>query len=182
VKIEYKNGKDELFFYPNEDTEIYIGTRPTGTKNFISDENIDTRSFTEIEKESSINNDMAEYQKLMELSKGVQPKTFSVGTRTWTLNKFGNYDWSDPTSGQIYMRNIDMETGESIPEPALNEPVNPELIQKDLEYIDSIRKALELDIKFAELGYDLNDLIKRLASAKTMKEYNDVQEIFNKLC
>jgi hypothetical protein len=133
-------------------------------------------------EKSSISDDMAEYTKLVEQNKGVQPKTFTVGTRTWTLNKFGNYDWADPTSGQIYMRNVDMETGESIPEPALNEPVNPELIQKDLEYIDSIRKALELDIKFAELGYDLNDLIKRLASAKTMKEYNDVQEIFNKLC
>ena len=133
-------------------------------------------------EKSSISDDMAEYTKLVEQNNGVQPKTFTVGTRTWTLNKFGNYDWADPTSGQIYMRNIDMETGESIPEPALNEPVNPELIQKDLEYIDSIRKALELDIKFAELGYDLNDLIKRLASAKTMKEYNDVQEIFNKLC
>jgi hypothetical protein len=133
-------------------------------------------------EKSSISDDMAEYTKLVEQNNGVQPKTFTVGTRTWTLNKFGNYDWADPTSGQIYMRNVDMETGESIPEPALNEPVNPELIQKDLEYIDSIRKALELDIKFAELGYDLNDLIKRLASAKTMKEYNDVQEIFNKLC
>jgi hypothetical protein len=167
-----------------EPEQIHIlGTKQDieGFKEFVSGRPIAQPTETGGEK-SSISDDMAEYAKLIEQNNGVQPKTFTVGTRTWTLNKFGNYDWADPTSGQIYMRNIDMETGESIPEPALNEPVNPELIQKDLEYIDSIRKALELDIKFAELGYNLNDLIKRLAGAKTMKEYNDVQEIFNKLC
>jgi predicted NAD-dependent protein-ADP-ribosyltransferase YbiA (DUF1768 family) len=47
-KIEYKKERDELFFYPNDDTEIYIGDRPAGTKNFTIDEDIDTRSFTEL--------------------------------------------------------------------------------------------------------------------------------------
>lgn len=47
-KIVFKSGRDELFFYPNEDTEIYIGSRPTGTKNFTVEDNIDTRSFTEL--------------------------------------------------------------------------------------------------------------------------------------
>lgn len=168
------NGYDSLIGWIDQDVkdagrELVLYTQPTGP---VKDGS----------SESSINADIAEYQKLMEASNGVQPKTFTVGTRTWTLNKFGNYDWSDPTTKQIYMRNIDMETGQPMPEPSLSDPVNPELIQKDLEYINSIRKALELDIKFAELGYDLNDLIKRLVNAKTMKDYNDVQEIFNKLC
>jgi len=47
-KIEFKTGRDELFFYPDNNTEIYIGDRPTGTKNFTIEKNIDTRSFTEI--------------------------------------------------------------------------------------------------------------------------------------
>lgn len=33
-KIEFKDGRDELFFYPDSGEEIYIGERPTGTKNF----------------------------------------------------------------------------------------------------------------------------------------------------
>jgi hypothetical protein len=180
--VAYKNGKDELFFYPDNDTEIYIGARPTGAKNFISDENIDTRSFTQIKKESSINNDMAEYAKLVEQNNGAQPKTFSVGNRTWTLNKFGNYDWSDPTSGQIYMRNVDMETGESIPETKMNEPVDPALIEQSLNYIDSNRKLLALDHKFADMGYDINDIIRDLIEAKTMQDYFNVKEKLDKLC
>jgi hypothetical protein len=185
-EVEDKGSTSYVVFEPEQ---IYIlGSKQDieGFKNFVSTQPTQAPASTKPVKgggsDSSINADIAEYQKLMEASNGVQPKSFTVGTRTWNLNKFGNYDWSDPTTKQIYMRNIDMETGQPMPEPSLSDPVNPELIQKDLEYINSIRKALELDIKFAELGYDLNDLIKRLINAKTMKDYNDVQEIFNKLC
>ena len=132
--------------------------------------------------ESSINTDMEEYQKLVEASNSVQPKTFTVGTRTWNLNKFGNYDWSDPTTNQIYMRNVDMETGKSVPEPLREEPVNPKLIEANLNWINTNKKLLDLDNKLAFLGYDINDVIDKLVSAKTMGDYYDVQEIFNKLC
>ena len=47
-KIVRKGNREELFFYPDDDTEIYIGSRPGNTKNFILEENIDTRSFTEL--------------------------------------------------------------------------------------------------------------------------------------
>ena len=132
--------------------------------------------------ESSINTDMEEYQKLVEVSNGVQPKSFTVGTRTWTLNKFGNYDWSDPTTGQIYMRNINMETGESISEPTMNDPVDPALIEQSLNFIDSNRKLLALDHKFADMGYDINGIIRDLIEVKTMADYFKVKEILDKLC
>jgi hypothetical protein len=133
-------------------------------------------------EKSSISDDMAEYTKLVEQNNGAQPKTFTVGNRTWTLNKFGNYDWSDPTSGQIYMRNVDMETGESIPETKMNEPVDPALIEQSLNYIDSNRKLLALDHKFADMGYDINDIIRDLIEAKTMQDYFNVKEKLDKLC
>lgn len=132
--------------------------------------------------ESSINDDMSEYKRLTDEANGVQPKTFIVGTRTWTLNKFGNYDWSDPTTNQIYMRNVDMETGKSVPEPSREEPVNPKLIEANLNWINTNKKLLDLDNKLAFLGYDINDVIDKLVNAKTMGDYYDVQEIFNKLC
>ena len=36
--VMYKGNREELFFYPDENTEIYIGERPKGEKNFISEE------------------------------------------------------------------------------------------------------------------------------------------------
>ena len=133
-------------------------------------------------EKSSINDDMAEYTKLVEQNNGAQPKTFTVGNRTWTLNKFQNYDWSDPTTGQIYMRNVNMETGLSEEEAGMNEPVDPALIEQSLNYIDSNRKLLALDHKFADMGYDINDIIRDLIEAKTMQDYFNVKEKLDKLC
>lgn len=132
--------------------------------------------------ESSINTDMEEYQKLVEASNGVQPKTFTVGTRTWNLNKFGNYDWSDPTTNQIYMRNVDMETGKSVPEPGMNDPVDPKLIENSLNFIDNAKKLFDVETVLAQYGYDLNDLLKELEEVKTMQDYFKVKEKFDKLC
>lgn len=131
---------------------------------------------------TSLVTDMEEYNRLVTASNGVQPKTFTVGTRTWNLNKFGNYDWSDPTSGQIYMRNVNMETGELILESTMNDPVDPALIEQSLNFIDSTRKLLALDHKFADMGYDINDIIRDLMEAKTMQDYFNVKEKLDKLC
>ena len=131
---------------------------------------------------TSLVTDMEEYAKLVNANNGVQPKTFNVGTRTWTLNKFQNYDWSDPTTGQIYMRNINMETGISEEEPGMSDPVNPALIEQSLNFIDSNRKLLALDHKFADMGYDINDIIRDLMEAKTMQDYFNVKEKLDKLC
>ena len=109
-------------------------------------------------------------------------KTFTVGTRTWTLNKFQNYDWADPTTGQIYMRNINMETGLSEEEPNMNSPVDPVLIEESLNFIDSTKKLFDVENKLAFLGYDLNDIIKELEEAKTMGDYFKVKDKLDKLC
>jgi hypothetical protein len=133
-------------------------------------------------EQSSINDDMVEYTRLVEQNNGAQPKTFTVGTRTWTLNKFGNYDWSDPTSGQIYMRNINMETGVSVPEPLMNEPVDPALVEESLNFINSNRKLLALDHKLADMGIDINDFLKQVEQIKTMEDYFKAKKTIDKLC
>jgi hypothetical protein len=159
--------------------------------NQIAQKEMDLRELKEIQKgkgagkdmsNTSLVTDMEEYARLVAASNGVQPKSFAVGTRTWTFNKFGNYDWSDPTTGQIYMRNINMETGVAVPEPKMNEPVDPALIEQSLNFIDSNRKLLALDHKFADMGYDINDIIKDLMEAKTMQDYFNVKEKLDKLC
>jgi hypothetical protein len=172
---------DEIVNFKPEQIHI-LGSKQDieGFKRFVSTQS--TEPVKDGGSESSINTDMEEYQKLVEASNGVQPKSFTVGTRTWNLNKFGNYDWSDPTTGQIYMRNVNMETGQSIPEPGMNDPVDPELIEQSFNFIDTNRKLLALDHKFADMGYDIEDVLKQLAEAKTMEDYFKVKQILDKLC
>ena len=80
------------------------------------------------------------------------------------------------------MRNINMETGQSIPEPGMNDPVDPELIEQSFNFIDTNRKLLALDHKFADMGYDIEDVLKQLSEAKTMEDYFKVKQILDKLC
>ena len=75
-----------------------------------------------------------------------------------------------------------METGESISEPIMNDPVDPALIEQSLNFIDSNRKLLALDHKFADMGYDINDIIRDLIEVKTMADYFKVKEILDELC
>lgn len=131
---------------------------------------------------TSINNDIKEYDRLVRELNGDQPKKFTFGTRNWSLNKFGNYDWIDPITKQIYMRNVNLDTGLIQEEADLLKPVEPGLIQSSLDYIDSNRKLLSLENQFAEIGYDLEDLIKQLVEVKTMSDYFKIQEILNKIC
>ena len=125
---------------------------------------------------------MEEYNRLVTASNGVQPKSFTVGTRTWTLNKFGNYDWSDPTTNEIYMRNINMENGVSVPEPGMNDPVDPALVEESLSFINSNRKLLALDHKLADMGIDINDFLKQVEQIKTMEDYFKAKKTIDKLC
>jgi hypothetical protein len=128
----------------------------------------------------SIADDMAEFNKLVEANKGALPKTFTVGKRNWVLNPFGNYDSVDSETGEIYIRNANMQTGILEPEAGLKDPITPELKAQGLEYLET--NVDDLVEPLAELGYDIKDLMNNLANAKTFEDYNKVQEILNKLC
>jgi hypothetical protein len=185
---------------PQEIRNIIIDILTMGKNNFlkqylntekIAQKEIELRELKEIQKNkgagkdmsnTSLVTDMEEYDRLVTASNGVQPKTFTVGTRTWTLNKFGNYDWSDPTTNEIYMRNINMENGVSVPEPGMNDPVDPALVEESLSFINSNRKLLALDHKLADMGIDINDFLKQVEQIKTMEDYFKAKKTIDKLC
>lgn len=122
------------------------------------------------------------YNKLVKEAKGQQPKQFEVGRRKWMLNIYNNYDLVDNTTGDIYMRNVNMETGQQEQEPGLNDRINPEFISFQLNQLSIMREPLNLDQRLADIGYDINDIIDNLANAKTVEDYIKVKEILNKLC
>jgi hypothetical protein len=120
------------------------------------------------------------FNDLVKANKGVLPKTFMVADRKWILNGNGNYDLVDSATGDIFMKNISMETGLAEPEASQVEPLNEAVKTAGLEYLLSMQD--ELAEPLADLGYDIKDLMNNLAKAKTVEDYNKIQEILNKLC
>jgi hypothetical protein len=133
----------------------------------------------------SIEYDMKVYAYLLNERDGVQPQYFKAGpneNRVYNLNKFGNYDLIDAVTGEIYMRNINMETGKQETEPGLDAPVDPEVIDKALDRLITLRATTNIEEQLAERGYDIVDIINNLAEAKTQEDYNKITKILDKLC
>ena len=128
---------------------------------------------------------MKVYDYLFSEMNGVQPTDFNSGTdgiRMYKLNKFGNYDLVDKTTGEIYVRNLNMETGKQETEPGLDSPVDPEVIDKALDRLITLRATTNIEEQLATKGYDINDIINNLAEAKTQEDYNKITKILDKLC
>ena len=128
----------------------------------------------------SLEYDMKVYDYLFSEMNGVQPTDFNSGTdgiRMYKLNKFGNYDLVDKTTGEIYVRNINMETGKQETEPGLHSPVDPEVIDKALDRLITLRATTNIEEQLATKGYDINDIINNLAEAKTQEDYNKITKI-----
>lgn len=177
-------GKDSQFNYLHgiEQGTGEDGTRYSITLRHTPDVNPITTSQSNIQESGAIATDMQVYQALVAKNKGVSPKSFMSSNRKYILNRFGNYDLVDKDSGEIYMKNFNMNTGEQEEEPSQVIPVDSEIIRKEIEQIEALRKSLNLDEQLAELGYDINDIIDNLAKAKTVEDYNKIKEILNKLC
>jgi hypothetical protein len=66
------------------------------------------------EKSSTIATDIEVFNKLVSDNNGELPASFMVdGVRLWKIYKNGNYNLVDKDTGEIYMRNVNMETGKA---------------------------------------------------------------------
>jgi hypothetical protein len=135
-----------------------------------------------VKDERTIEEDMMMFQELVKANKGELPKSFMSGSRKWTINQYGNYDLVDATTGDIYQRNVNMETGLSEPEASQEETLDPAKKESALTKIQDMVKNQQLAEQLAIIGYDVKDLLNNLVKAKTMEEYNKVMEILDKLC
>jgi hypothetical protein len=132
--------------------------------------------------EATIDTDINVYKDLLAKNNGVQPQTFTSENKMYRLNKFGNYDLVDKTTGEIYMRNINMETGKQETEPGLDSPVDPVAKQAALDKLITQRATTNIEEQLAVKGYDINDIINNLANAKTQEDFNKITKILDKLC
>jgi hypothetical protein len=124
--------------------------------------------------------DMNEFNNLVSMTNGVKPTTFDVQARHWVLNNRGYYDLVDKTTGEIYLRDIDMQTGLQVYKPNMT-PVDEARRVNAIKYLNDNYKLL--DTVFAEKGYDIKDIISKLESLSTQEELNDIiTNILKKLC
>jgi hypothetical protein len=135
------------------------------------------------EKSSTIDTDIEVFNKLVSDNNGELPTSFMVdGVRLWKIYKNGNYNLVDKDTGEIYMRNVNMETGKAEVEAELAELITDEERETAMDQLLNLLELPGIVEKFAVLGHDPNDILNNLAKAKTREEYNKVMKIIDKLC
>jgi len=135
------------------------------------------------EKSSTIATDIEVFNKLVSDNNGELPASFMVdGVRLWKIYKNGNYNLVDKDTKEIYMRNVNMETGKAEIEAELTELITDEERETAMDQLLNLLELPGIVEKFAVLGHDTNDILNNLAKAKTREEYNKVMKIIDKLC
>ncbi len=176
------SGKNLNGYTGQEMADMFVNAGPIPV-NVIFHENFNKLVFNDsVKDERTIEQDMQMFQELVKANKGKLPKSFMSGSRKWTINQYGNYDLVDATTGDIYQRNVNMETGLSEPEASQEETLDPAKKESALTKIQDMVKNQQLAEQLAIIGYDVKDLLNNLVKAKTMEEYNKVMEILDKLC
>jgi len=147
--------------------------------------------------------DISRFKAYMEKSKGMKPKEFftsdtrfsifynpEAGRREtapqytkWLLNAEGYYDLIDQITGEMYIADVDLETGEKVTKIDPNKPVNNS--QRDA-FIKSLKDGIEeyrLDEVLAVKGYDIQEIISNLEAAKTQQELdNIINKVLKNIC
>ena len=130
--------------------------------------------------------DIDTFNNAVAMNGNIQPSEYYTGindAHKWRLNQKNLYDLVDATTGDIYLKNINLSKGvqENVDVPYT--PVNEE--ERDI-IIDSINEAVNnyrLDEILAEKGYDVNDIISNLEAASNQEELNNIiNKLLNKIC
>ena len=114
---------------------------------------------------------------------GKKPDSFVAGQSKWQLNSKGLYNLVDMNSNNVFLRDMDMETGKLVTEEDTSGPVDPKKVEREMKYFNSLVVNEKLDEVLAELGIDIFDVIDDLEKAKTNNEFDKIMsDIRKKLC
>jgi hypothetical protein len=115
---------------------------------------------------------------------GKKPDSFVAGQSKWILNSKGLYNLVDMNNNRsVFLRDMDMETGKLVTEEDNSGPVDPEKLEREMKYFNSLVVNEQLDEVLAELDIDIFDVIDDLENAKTNKEFDKIMsDIRKKLC
>jgi len=136
-------------------------------------------------EEPQINSDMEAFNAEVSKNQGKLPKEFTVGQRTWVLNNMKLYDLVDKASGKMFLKNMNMFTGNISQEITLEKPVNRKQLYNFAKQLASGVKEYKLDQLLAVKGISVDDIINDISNNKitTQSQLNDkINEILKAIC
>ena len=107
----------------------------------------------------------------------VFPKEFNASNgRRYLLNDNNLYDLVSPDGKTMYLRNINLKTGqvESVLEPTVQ--VTRERKIQAIKDINDMIVFMSLDLKMAEDGYNVYQMMEDISNATSMTEIERIEE------
>lgn len=127
------------------------------------------------------NPEITEFNTYLEENNNVFPKEFNASNgRRYLLNDNNLYDLVSPDGKTMYLRNINLKTGqvESVLEPTVQ--VTRERKIQAIKDINDMIVFMSLDLKMAEDGYNIYQMMEDISNATSMSEVERIEEIIRK--
>ena len=99
-----------------------------------------------------------------------------AGNLKWQLNNKGLYNLVDKFTNAVYVRNMDLDTGEMIPEVEPQTPVDEAKRDRIFRSVMQMIREQKLDEYLAVKGIDTADIYESLRDAETDQDLNKVIE------
>lgn len=138
--------------------------------------------FEDVEEQMSsadqvnIEDSLRTYQSIVETNRGRKPIEFMSGTLKWQLNKNSLYNLVDKFTNDVYLRNMDLETGQMVPEVDPGTPLSEAKRDRIFRAVMQMIKEQKFDEYLAVKGIDTADIYEALRDAKTDRDLNKVLE------
>jgi hypothetical protein len=109
---------------------------------------------------------------------------FMANNFTWSLNENNLYNLLDKDNGFTFLKNVDLETGNIVPEPVSESaPVSEQKVNKMFKQIAAMIKNEHIADLLAVQGIDTRDIYEQLRDAETEADLNKInQTLLKALC
>jgi hypothetical protein len=135
-------------------------------------------------EEPEINKDMTAFNSEIERL-GKMPKDFMAGDRKWIMNNMNLYDLVDKVTGDMYLRNMNMFTGEVQEETTSDKLVNQKQLYNFTKQLGSGVKYYKLNELLALKGISIDDIYNDIRNNKIITQSqlnNKINEILKAIC
>lgn len=130
---------------------------------------------------SETNPEVAEFNTYLAENDNKYPKEFnSSNGRRYILNENNLYDLVSPDGKTMYLRNMDLKTGQIQTVPEVTRPATRERKVQAIKDINDMIVFMDLDLRMAEDGYSIYQLMEDINNATTMDQIEEIEEIIRK--
>ena len=124
------------------------------------------------------------FNEKLKSSNGVLPKEFihQEGniTRKYLLTKNNLYNLVDIETGSIYLRNINLQTGDIVSEDLPSVAVDKQRAKNFIDRVNKDIKNFKIDVVLAEKNIDVADILDAAENANTENDLDNVISKYNK--